>query len=118
MQVMFDFAEVGIRLMSVSVRDFGRTDRSDMRSDNFPVMLKLFLATLVLVLALTVGSLPTFAKSNSGKTVDNVAATRAYVLARHRFMLGGQHDQQAGEAAVQSLVASVKNECAGVLRGA
>lgn len=48
----------------------------------FPVMLKLFLATLVLVLALTVGSLPTFAKSNGGKTVDNVAATRAYLLAR------------------------------------
>jgi hypothetical protein len=77
-------------------------------------MLRFLLAVLVLVLALTLGSLPTFAKSNGGK-VDNVAATRAYLLARHRLMLAGQHDQQAGEAAVQSLVVRVKNECSGVL---
>ncbi len=47
-----------------------------------------------------------------------MAATRAYLLARHRFMLAGQHDQEAGEAAVQSLVAKVKNECSGVLADA
>lgn len=53
----------GIRLMSVGVCEtrIGRTGRSDIRSDILPVMLKLLLAALVLVLALTVGSLPTFA---------------------------------------------------------
>ncbi len=69
---------------------------------------------MVLVLALALGSLPTFARSNGGK-IDNVAATRAYLLARHRVSLAGQHGQPAGEAAVQSLVAGVKNECSGVL---
>jgi hypothetical protein len=77
-------------------------------------MLRLLLAVSVLVLTLTVGPLPAFAKSNGGK-VDNVAATRAYLLARHRFLLAGERDQQAGEAAVQSLVANVKSECPGVL---
>jgi len=70
---------------------------------------------LVLVLALTGGAVATFAKkSNSGK-VDNVAATRAYLLARHRLELVGESGQQAGEAAVQALVARVKSECPGVL---
>jgi hypothetical protein len=55
-------------------------------------MLRLLLVVLVLILVLTVGSLPTLAKSNGGK-VDNVTATRAYLLARHRLMLAGQHDQ-------------------------
>ena len=78
-------------------------------------MFRLVLAVSVLVLVFVfVGSLPTFAKSNGGK-VDNVAATRTYVHAWHRFMLAGQHDQQAGEAAVQSLAAKVKDECSGVL---
>jgi hypothetical protein len=86
-----------------------------MRSDILPVMLRPFLAVLVLALALTVRVLPTFAKSNRGK-MDNVAATRAYLLARHRFMLAGQHDQQAGEAAVQSLVARVKERMFGRAR--
>ena len=77
-------------------------------------MLRLPLVISVLVLALTVGSSTTFAKGNGGK-VDNVAATRAYLLARQRLMLAGKHGQQAGEAAVQSLVARVKTECSGVL---
>jgi hypothetical protein len=105
--------------MSVTVREL-RWDAqigSDMRSDILPIMWRPFLAVLVLVLALTVGALATFAKSNSGK-VDNVAATRTYLLARHRLMLAGQHDQQAGVEAVRSLVASVKSECPGVLAGA
>jgi hypothetical protein len=78
------------------------------------VVLRLLPAASVLALALTVGSLPTFAESNGGK-VDNVAATRGYLLARHRLEFAGEHDQQAGEAAVQALVARVKNECSGVL---
>jgi hypothetical protein len=85
--------------------------------DILPVMLKFLLAVLVIVLALSVGSLPAFANINGGK-VGNVAATKAYLFARHRLMLAGRHDQQAGEAAVQSLVARVKNECSGVLAGA
>jgi hypothetical protein len=88
-----------------------------MRYAILPAMLRLLLVGLVIVLALTVGSLPTFAKSNGGK-VDDVAATRAYLLARHRFMLAGSHDRQASEASVQSLVARVKNECSGVLADA
>ncbi len=81
-------------------------------------MFRLVLAVSVLVLVfVVVGSLPTFAKSNGGK-VDNVAATRTYVHAWHRFMLAGQHDRQAGEAAVRSLAAKVKDECSGVLAGA
>jgi hypothetical protein len=71
-------------------------------------------AALVFVLALIVGSVATFAHSN-GRKVDDVAATRAYLLAWHRLGLAGQHDQQVGEAAVRSLVARVKNECSGVL---
>jgi len=78
---------------------------------------RLPLAVLVLVLSLTGGAVATFAKSNGGK-VDNVAATRAYLLARHRLVLAGQHDQQAGVQAVRSLVASVKAECPRVLAGA
>jgi hypothetical protein len=77
-------------------------------------MLRLLLAALVVVLALAVSPPPTFAKSNSGR-LNNIAATRAYILARYRLMLAGQHDQQAGEAAVQALVAKVKSECPGVL---
>jgi len=77
-------------------------------------MARLLLAGLVLVLALTGGAVATFAKSNSGK-VDNVAATRAYLLAQHRLVLAGKHDQQAGVQAVRSLVARVKSECLGVL---
>ena len=77
-------------------------------------MLRLPLVISVLLLALTVGSSTTFAKGNGGK-VDNVAATRAYLLARQRLMQAGEHGQQAGEAAVQSLVARVKTECSGVL---
>jgi hypothetical protein len=73
-----------------------------------------FLAVLVLVLTLIVGALATFANNNSGK-VDNVAATRAYLLAWHRLRLAGESEQQAGEAAVQALVAKVKTECPGVL---
>jgi hypothetical protein len=78
---------------------------------------RLPLAVLVLVLALTGGAVAAFASGNGGK-VDNAAATKAYLLARHRLMLDGQHDQQAGEVAVQSLVAKVKNECSGVLADA
>jgi hypothetical protein len=78
---------------------------------------RLPLAVLVLVLAFTGGAVAAFASSSGGK-VDNAAATRAYLLARHRLMLDGQHDQQTGEAAVQSLVAKVKNECPGVLADA
>ncbi len=88
-----------------------------MRSDILPVMLRLLLATLVLVLALAGGAVATFAKSSGGK-VDNVAATRTYLLAQHRLMLIGKHDQQVGVQAVRSLVASVKAECPGVLAGA
>jgi hypothetical protein len=77
-------------------------------------MLRLFLVILVHALVLTMDSSTTFAKGNGGK-VDNVAATRAYLLARQRLMLAGKHGQQAGEAAVQSLVARVKTECSGVL---
>jgi hypothetical protein len=80
-------------------------------------MSRLLFAVLALLLALTMGSLPTFAQSSGGK-MDNVAATRAYLLARHRLMLSGQHDEQADEAAVQSLVANVKSECPGVLAAA
>jgi hypothetical protein len=90
---------------------------SNMRYAILPVVLRLLLAGLVIVLALTVGSFPAFAKSNGGE-VDDVAATRAYLLARHRFMLVGPHDRQASEASVQSLVARVKNECSGVLADA
>lgn len=80
-------------------------------------MWRLLLAGLVVVLALVAGSLPTFAKSNNGGKVDNLAATRVYLLARHRLLvaLGGQNDQQAGKAAVKALVARVKSECSGVL---
>jgi hypothetical protein len=78
---------------------------------------RLPLAVLVLVPAFTGGAVAAFASSSGGK-VDNAAATRAYLLARHRLMLDGQHDQQTGEAAVQSLVAKVKNECPGVLADA
>jgi len=78
---------------------------------------RLPLTGLVLVLALTGGAVATFAKSNGGK-VDNVAATRAYLLAWHKSTLGGKRGQQAGEAAVQGLVASVKGECSGVLSAA
>jgi hypothetical protein len=85
-----------------------------MRYAILPVMSRLLLAVLVLVLALTVGANPSLAKSN-GEKMDNVTTTRAYLLARHRLLLSGERDQQAGEAAVQSLVASVKNECSGVL---
>jgi hypothetical protein len=88
-----------------------------MRSGILPVMSRLLFVVLVFLLALTAGPLPTFAESN-GATANNVAATRAYLLARHRFLLSGQHYQQAGEAAVQSLVATVKNECPGVLAAA
>lgn len=77
-------------------------------------MLKLLVAVLVLVLALAMGSLTAFARSSGGES-GNVAATRAYLLARHRLGLAGQSDQQAGETAVQSLVARVKSECSGVL---
>lgn len=77
-------------------------------------MSRFSLAVLVLVLALGLSSIPVFAKSNTRK-VDNVAATRAYLLARHRADLGTRHDQETGEAAVQSLVARVKSECSGVL---
>lgn len=66
------------------------------------VMGRLPLAVLALVLALTGGAVATFAKSNGGK-VDNVAATRTYLLAQHRLMLAGKHDQQAGVQAVRSL---------------
>jgi len=75
---------------------------------------RLPLTGLVLVLALTGGAVATFAKSNGGK-VDNVAATRAYLLAWHKSTLGGKRDQQAGQAAVQALVVRVKSECPGVL---
>jgi hypothetical protein len=85
-----------------------------MRCDILPVILRFLLAVLVVVLVLTVGSLPVFAKSNGGK-VDNVATTRAYLLAWHRLGLAGRHDQRAGEAAVRSLVARAKSECSGVL---
>jgi hypothetical protein len=85
-----------------------------MRYEILPVMLKLFVAILVLVLALTVGSLTVFAKGSRGQP-DNVAATRAYLLARHKLGLAGQSDQEVGEAAVQALVARVKSECPGVL---
>lgn len=81
------------------------------------VMGRLPLTVLVLVLALTGGAVATFAKSNGGK-VNNVVATRTYLLAQHRLMLAGKHDQQAGVQAVRSLVASVKAECPGVLAGA
>jgi hypothetical protein len=75
---------------------------------------RLPLAVLVLVLALAGGAVATFAKSNGGK-VNNVAATRTYLVAWHRLMLVGKHDQQAGVQAVRSLVARVKSECSGVL---
>jgi hypothetical protein len=75
------------------------------------------LAVLVLVLVLAGGAVATFAKSNGGK-VDNVAATRTYLLARHRLVLAGKHDQQAGVQAVRSLVARVKSDCSGVLANA
>lgn len=68
----------------------------------------------VLAPTLIVGSVATFANSKGGK-VDDVGATRAYLLAWHRLELDGKHDQQAGEAAVRSLVVKVKNECPGVL---
>lgn len=87
---------------------------SDMRSDILTVMLRLLLAVLVLVLALTGGAVATFTKSTGGK-VDDVAATRTYLLAWHKSTLGGKRDQQAGVQAVRSLVASVKAECPGVL---
>jgi hypothetical protein len=80
-------------------------------------MVRLLLAGLALVLALTGGAVATFAKSDGGK-VDNVAATRAYLLAWQKSTLGGKRDQQAGVQAVRSLVASVKSECPGVLSGA
>jgi hypothetical protein len=80
-------------------------------------MWRLLLAVLVFVLALTVGTLTTFAKSNGGK-VNNVAATRTYLLAQHQIVLAGKHDQRAGIQAVRSLVASVKAECPSVLAGA
>ncbi|MGN6371537.1 MAG: hypothetical protein ACTHM1_00880 [Solirubrobacteraceae bacterium] len=80
-------------------------------------MVKLLLATLVFVLALMVGSIVTFASSDGGR-VDNVAATRAYLVAWHRIGLDGRRDQRAGEAKVQSLVAGVKKECSGVLANA
>jgi hypothetical protein len=79
-----------------------------------PVMVRLLLVVLVLMLAIAERPLSTFAES-SGRQVDNVAATRAYLLARHKFMFGGQHEESVGEAAVQGLVARVKNECPGVL---
>jgi hypothetical protein len=107
---------VTIGLVFVAVRKRGSDAQigSDIRSGILTVMSRLLLVVLVFLLAFTLGSLPTFAESNGGK-VDNVATTRAYLLARHRFLLSGQHDQQAGEVAVQSLVARVKNECPGVL---
>jgi hypothetical protein len=80
-------------------------------------MLRLPLAVLVLTVACAVDSPAVFAKGSVGK-VDDVAATRAYLLARHRFELSAAHDQRPSEAAVQALVAGVKNECPGVLAGA
>lgn len=80
-------------------------------------MVRRLLAGLVFVLVLTVGTAVTFATGKGGR-VDNVAATRTYLVAWHRLGLAGQHDQQAGEAAVQSLVARIKNECSGVLANA
>lgn len=81
------------------------------------VMVRCFLAGLVLAFALTIGSAVTFASGKGGR-VDNVAATRAYLVAWHRLGLGTQLDQQTGEAAVQSLVARIKSECSGVLANA
>jgi hypothetical protein len=80
-------------------------------------MLRLLLALSVAVLALAMGSIQVFAKSSGGK-VNNVAATKAYLVARHRLALAGPHNQQPAEAAVQSLVATVKSECSGVLADA
>lgn len=77
-------------------------------------MLRLALTALVLVLALAVGSPPVFAKSPGGK-VNDVAATRAYLLAWNRLGLAGRYEQQAGETAVRSLVANAESECSGVL---
>jgi hypothetical protein len=77
-------------------------------------MVRLLLTVFVAILALAIGSIPVFAKSSGGR-VDNLAATRAYLLARHTLALAGLHDFQAGETAVQTLVAKVKNECSGVL---
>ena len=87
---------------------------SNSRYDILPLMRKLLASALVLVLALTLGSLTVFAKGSGGKP-DNVAATRAYLLARHRLELAGESGQQAAGAAVQALVAKVKSECPGVL---
>jgi hypothetical protein len=56
---------------------------------------RLPLAVLVLVLALAGGAVAALAKSSGGK-VDNVAATRTYLLAQHRLMLVGKRDQQVG----------------------
>jgi hypothetical protein len=80
-------------------------------------MRKLVTAVSVVVLTFAVGMPAAFADGSRGK-VDNVAATRAYLIARHRLMVAGQHDQRAGEAAVQALVARVKGECPGVLAAA
>jgi hypothetical protein len=75
------------------------------------------LVTAVSVLTLAAGMPAALADGSRGK-VDNVAATRAYLIARHRLLVAGQRDQRVGEAAVQSLVAKVRGECPGVLAAA
>jgi hypothetical protein len=82
-----------------------------------PVVERLAVALLVAVLALTVGPVATFATGNAGK-VDNVAATREYLLARHSLALTFERAQQDGGEAVQSLVAQVKNDCPDLLASA
>ncbi len=77
-------------------------------------MARFGLALPVLVLALVFGSAATFAGTRGGK-VDNVASTRAYLLARHRFELATRREPRLGEAAARSLVATVTHGCSGVL---
>ena len=67
-------------------------------------------------LALTPACVPPAWASDAGQ--NDVAATRAYLSARHRLALAGQHDLKAGGADVQALVEKVKAECPGVLAGA
>ena len=78
---------------------------------------RLPLTGLVLVLALTGGAVATFAKSNGGK-VDNVAATRAYLLAWHKSMFSASAISKPVKPRSKRLVASVKSECSGVLSAA
>jgi hypothetical protein len=66
---------------------------------------------VVLVAALLVGPLSAFGE----RRVDDVAATRTYLLARHRLAIAGRRERSAGVAAVRALSAAVKSQCPGVL---